>query len=90
MPGSWVGRHYPDVGLFEDIARIAERALFDMIFFGGGSSTVRVSQVRLSAGRRRCPGFWEMWTEKNASRQLWIAERPRVRQNFAHDLGKST
>jgi hypothetical protein len=23
MPGSWVGRHYPDVGLFEDIARIA-------------------------------------------------------------------
>ena len=31
MPGSWVGRHYPDVGLFEDIARIAERGLFDMI-----------------------------------------------------------
>jgi len=25
LPGSWVGRHYPDVGLFEDIARIAER-----------------------------------------------------------------
>ena len=22
LPGSWVGRHYPDVGLFEDIARI--------------------------------------------------------------------
>jgi FMN-dependent oxidoreductase (nitrilotriacetate monooxygenase family) len=33
-PGSWVGRHYPDVGLFEDAARIAERGLFDMIFFG--------------------------------------------------------
>ena len=25
LPGSRVGRHYPDVGLFEDIARIAER-----------------------------------------------------------------
>ena len=37
MPGSWVGRHYPDVGLFEDIARIAERGLFDMIFFGDGA-----------------------------------------------------
>jgi len=31
IAGSWVGRHYPDVGLFEDIARIAERGLFDMI-----------------------------------------------------------
>jgi hypothetical protein len=20
MPGSWVGRHYPDIGLYEDIA----------------------------------------------------------------------
>ena len=27
LPGSWVGRHYPDVGLFEDIVRIAERGL---------------------------------------------------------------
>lgn len=32
--GSRVNRHYPDVGLFEDIARIAERGLFDLIFFG--------------------------------------------------------
>jgi hypothetical protein len=37
MPRSWIGRHYPDIGLFEDIARIAERGLFDMIFFGDGS-----------------------------------------------------
>jgi hypothetical protein len=33
-PGARVGRHYPDVGLFEDIARIAERGLIDLIFFG--------------------------------------------------------
>ena len=33
-PGARVGRHYPDVGLFEDIARVAERGLFDLIFFG--------------------------------------------------------
>jgi hypothetical protein len=37
-PGARVNRHYPDVGLFEDIARIAERGLFDMIFFGDGSA----------------------------------------------------
>jgi FMN-dependent oxidoreductase (nitrilotriacetate monooxygenase family) len=34
LPGSRLDRHYPDVGLFEEIARIAERGLFDMIFFG--------------------------------------------------------
>jgi FMN-dependent oxidoreductase (nitrilotriacetate monooxygenase family) len=33
-PGARVGRHYPDVGLFEDIARVAERGLIDLIFFG--------------------------------------------------------
>ena len=32
--GSRVGRHYPDIGLFEDAARLAERGLFDLIFFG--------------------------------------------------------
>src|SRR5690349_4100162 len=36
-PGARVGKHYPDVGLFEDIARVAGRGLFDMIFFGDGS-----------------------------------------------------
>src|ERR1051326_4774307 len=33
-PGARVNRHYPDVGLFEDIARVAERGLLDLIFFG--------------------------------------------------------
>lgn len=36
-PGSWVGTNYPDVGLFEEVARVAERGLFDMIFFGDGT-----------------------------------------------------
>ena len=31
-PGS--AGSYPDVGMFEEVARIAERGLFDMIFFG--------------------------------------------------------
>lgn len=37
IPGSRVGTHYPDVGLFEDMARLAERGGFDMIFFGDGT-----------------------------------------------------
>lgn len=36
-PGSRVGPDYPDPGLFEDIARLAERGLFDMIFVGDGT-----------------------------------------------------
>ncbi len=37
IPGSWVGPHYPEVGLFEDMARLAEKGGFDMIFFGDGT-----------------------------------------------------
>jgi FMN-dependent oxidoreductase (nitrilotriacetate monooxygenase family) len=34
IPGSWVDRHHPNVGMFEEVARTAERGGFDMIFFG--------------------------------------------------------
>jgi FMN-dependent oxidoreductase (nitrilotriacetate monooxygenase family) len=37
MPGAWPGYTYPDVGMFEDIARIAERGLLDMLFSGDGT-----------------------------------------------------
>jgi FMN-dependent oxidoreductase (nitrilotriacetate monooxygenase family) len=33
-PGSWVDRHHPNIGMFEEVARTAERGGFDMIFFG--------------------------------------------------------
>ncbi|MDX6806808.1 NtaA/DmoA family FMN-dependent monooxygenase [Terrihabitans rhizophilus] len=36
-PGSWVGPDYPAPGLFEDMARLAERGGVDMIFFGDGT-----------------------------------------------------
>jgi FMN-dependent oxidoreductase (nitrilotriacetate monooxygenase family) len=36
-PGSWTGRTYPNIGIFKEIARIAERGLIDMIFFGDNS-----------------------------------------------------
>ncbi len=37
MPGAWTGRHFPDVEMFEEIARICERGLFDMVFSGDGT-----------------------------------------------------
>jgi FMN-dependent oxidoreductase (nitrilotriacetate monooxygenase family) len=37
MPGAWPWRRYPDVAAFEEIARIAERGLLDMLFSGDGT-----------------------------------------------------
>jgi len=37
MPGSWSGRVFPDVEMYEDIARIAERGCMDMVFSGDGT-----------------------------------------------------
>lgn len=36
-PGSWVGRDFPDVRMFMELARTAERGGIDMLFFGDGS-----------------------------------------------------
>ena len=33
-PGSWVDRHHPNIGLFEEVARVAERGGLDLIFLG--------------------------------------------------------
>ena len=37
MPGSWTGRTYPDLDIYEEIARISERGCIDMLFFGDGT-----------------------------------------------------
>jgi FMN-dependent oxidoreductase (nitrilotriacetate monooxygenase family) len=34
LPGSWVDIHHPNIGMFEEVARLAERGGFDMVFFG--------------------------------------------------------
>ena len=37
MPGSWTGRTYPNLDIYEEIARISERGCIDMLFFGDGT-----------------------------------------------------
>ncbi|NUU06198.1 NtaA/DmoA family FMN-dependent monooxygenase [Leifsonia sp. C5G2] len=37
QPGSWVGRQFPDVRMYLEVAKTAERAGVDMLFFGDGS-----------------------------------------------------
>jgi len=52
-PGSWVRPGYPDVGLFEDVARIAERGLFDLIFFGDSTGIPNTWEGNIDAAVRR-------------------------------------
>jgi len=37
MPGSWVGRTFPDLRMFQEVAQLAERGRIDMLFFGDGT-----------------------------------------------------
>jgi FMN-dependent oxidoreductase (nitrilotriacetate monooxygenase family) len=37
LPGSWEDRVFPDVTLYEDVARLAERGCLDMLFSGDGT-----------------------------------------------------
>jgi alkanesulfonate monooxygenase SsuD/methylene tetrahydromethanopterin reductase-like flavin-dependent oxidoreductase (luciferase family) len=39
MPGSWVGYPYYNSEFYEDMARIAERGIMDMLFFGDTGGT---------------------------------------------------
>jgi long-chain alkane monooxygenase len=51
MPGAWP-RRYPDVELFEEIARIAERGLLDMLFSGDGTGVPSTWQKSRDAAVR--------------------------------------
>lgn len=37
MPGAWPERVFPDIEMFEEMARIAERGMLDLIFSGDGT-----------------------------------------------------
>lgn len=37
IPGSWTGTTYPDIRVFQEVARIAERGLIDFLFWGDGT-----------------------------------------------------
>jgi hypothetical protein len=80
MPGSRVGHHYPDIGLFEDIARIAERGLFDMIFFGDGSGVPNTWEGGIDAAVRGGVA----WPRLDMS--PWIAAMSRVTSHVGFGL----
>ena len=52
MPGAWSGGRYPDPAMFEEIARIAERGLLDMLFSGDGTGVPSTWQKSRDAAVR--------------------------------------
>ena len=48
--GSWVDMHHPNIGMFEEVARIAERGGIDMIFFGDSTGIPRPGKTRSRTG----------------------------------------
>jgi long-chain alkane monooxygenase len=52
MPGAWPGKTYPDVTMFEEIARIAERGKLDMLFSGDGTGVPSTWQASRDAAVR--------------------------------------
>lgn len=83
-PGSWVGPHYPDVGLFEDAARIAERGLIDLIFFGDSTGIPNTWECSIDAAVRRGVA----WPRLDMS--PWITAMSRVTKHIGFGLTYAT
>jgi FMN-dependent oxidoreductase (nitrilotriacetate monooxygenase family) len=83
-PGSRVGRHYPDIALFEDIARVAERGLFDMIFSGDSAGIPNTWKDSIEDAVR----YGVAWPRLDMS--PWIAAMSRVTTHVGFGLTYAT
>jgi len=83
-PGARVGRHYPDVGLFEDIARVAERGLIDLIFFGDSTGIPNTWKGSIDDAVR----YGVAWPRLDMS--PWIAAMSRVTSHVGFGLTYAT
>ena len=80
VPGSWVHRTFPDMGMFEELARIAERGCLDMMFFGDGTGIPATWQDSEEAAAR-----WGIqWPRQDMS--PFIAVMSRVTRHLGFGL----
>ena len=82
MPGSWVG--YPYYGtseFYEDIARIAERGVMDMLFFGdtGGTSE------DYGGNHEAVVRYGAKWPRHDMTPMIPLMSRAAQGVGFAHD-----
>jgi long-chain alkane monooxygenase len=83
-PGSWGHRVYPDLTMFEDLARICERGCLDMIFFGDGTGIPASWKGTEEAGAR-----WGIqWPRQDMS--PYITAMSRVTQHIGFGLTYSS
>ena len=83
-PGSWGHRIYPDLTMFEDLARICERGCLDMIFFGDGTGIPASWKGTEEAGAR-----WGIqWPRQDMS--PYITAMSRVTQHIGFGLTYSS
>jgi FMN-dependent oxidoreductase (nitrilotriacetate monooxygenase family) len=82
--GARVGRHYPDIGLFEDIARVAERGLIDLIFFGDSTGIPNTWKGSIDDAVR----YGVAWPRLDMS--PWIAAMSRVTSHIGFGLTYAT
>ena len=83
-PGARVGSHYPDVGLFEDIARVAERGLIDLIFFGDSTGIPNTWKGSIDDAVR----YGVAWPRLDMS--PWITAMSRVTKHVGFGLTYAT
>jgi len=83
-PGARVGKHYPDVGLFEDIARVAERGLIDLIFFGDSTGIPSTWKDSIDDAVR----YGVAWPRLDMS--PWITAMSRVTKHVGFGLTYAT
>jgi FMN-dependent oxidoreductase (nitrilotriacetate monooxygenase family) len=84
QPTSWVNKFYPDIGLFEDIARICERGMFDLIFFGDSTGIPNTWEGKIDAAVRTGVA----WPRMDMS--PWITAMSRVTSHIGFGLTYSS
>src|SRR5712671_5723648 len=80
IPGSWVDRHHPNIGMFEEVARTAERGGFDMIFFGDSTGIPSTWEGSIDDAVR----YGVAWPRLDMS--PWITAMSRVTKHIGFGL----
>ena len=84
MPGAWPGRIFPDVTMYEDVARLAERGCLDMIFSGDGTGVPDTWR-----GSRDAAGEWGMNWPRQDLNPIMVA-MSRVTRHIGYGLTYSS
>ena len=83
-PGSWSHTTFPDIGIYEEAARIAERGMLDFIFFGDGTGIPSTWENSIDAAVRWGIG----WPRQDMS--PYIAALSRVTRHIGFGLTYSS